>query len=91
LEEGCAPFFDISFPASHLIEQGDTVVAEYVFRATHTGTLTMPDGRVVAPTGTSPEVPCVTISEIRDRKFVSMRDYIDNLPVMTQLGLMPGT
>jgi ketosteroid isomerase-like protein len=31
LEEGCAPFFDISFPASHLIEQGDTVVAEYVF------------------------------------------------------------
>ena len=89
-EEFGAPFSDMSFPASLLIEQGDTVVAEYVFRATLTGALTMPDGRVVPP-GPSEEIPCVTIIEVRDGKVVSQRDYFDLVMGMTQLGLMPGT
>ena len=38
-EQGGAAFSDISFPASLLMEDGDTVVAEYVFRAMFTGPL----------------------------------------------------
>ena len=45
LEQGGEAFSDITFPASLVIENGDTVVAEYIFRATQTGPLTMPDGR----------------------------------------------
>ena len=41
--------------------------------------------------GKSNEVPCVTISQVREGKFVDMRDYFDLLTGMTQLGLMPDT
>ena len=90
-QEGGAAFSDISFPPSLLMEDGDHVVAEYVFRAMFTEPLTMPDGRVVPATGDPHEIPCVTISEVRDGKFVGMRDYFDLVVGLTQLGLMPGT
>jgi ketosteroid isomerase-like protein len=83
-------FSDMSFPASLLVEEGDIVVAEYVFRAMQTATVTMPDGRVVQP-GHPQEIPCVTICQIRDGKFINMRDYFDVLDGMAQLGLLPGT
>ena len=76
-EEGGAAFSEISFPASLLMEDGNSVVAEYVFRAMFTGPLTFPDGTVLPPTGNAQELPCVTISEVTDGKFVNMRDYFD--------------
>ena len=82
------PLPEISFPPSLLIEEGDHVVAEYVFRAMFTEPLTMPDGTVVPATGDAHEIPCVTISEVRAGKFVGMRDYFDLVVGLTQLGLM---
>ena len=87
-EQGGAAFSEISFPPSLLIEEGDHVVAEYVFRAMFTEPLTMPDGTVVPATGDAHEIPCVTISEVRAGKFVGMRDYFDLVVGLTQLGLM---
>ena len=76
-EQGGAAFSDLGLPASLLIEDVDIVVAEYVFRAMFTGPLTFPDGTVLPPTGNPQELPCVTISEVSDGKFVAMRDYFD--------------
>jgi hypothetical protein len=66
-------------------------VAEYTFRAVHTGALPMPDGTVVPPSGNIHSIPCVTIGEFRDGKFLAMRDYFDLMTSLTQLGLLPGT
>jgi ketosteroid isomerase-like protein len=89
-EEGGGAFSDMSFPPSLVLEVGDTVVVEYLFRATHTGPLTLPD-RVIPATGIASELPCVTIFEIRDGKFVNMRDYFDIMTGMGQIGALPST
>ncbi len=75
--DGGEAFSDMSFRSSLLIEDGDTVVTEYMYRATHTGPLTMPDGRVVPPTGNTREFPCVSIIEVREGKIANLRDYYD--------------
>jgi ketosteroid isomerase-like protein len=82
---------DISFPSSLLIEQGDAIVAEYTFRALHTGALPMPDGTLIPPSGNVHVIPCVTISELRDGKFAAICDYFDLMTGLSQLGLLPGT
>jgi steroid delta-isomerase-like uncharacterized protein len=85
------PFSDISLPPSLLIEQGDTVVAEYTWRGTHTGPLTMPDGSVFPALGKVLSHDCVTIAEVKDGRFVALRDYFDLMVGLKQLGLMPET
>jgi steroid delta-isomerase-like uncharacterized protein len=89
--EGHTAFSDVSLETSLVIEQGDTVVAEWAYRATHTGPLALADGSVIPATGKSEDLPCVTISEIRDGKFVAMREYFDLMTAMSQLGLLPTT
>jgi hypothetical protein len=90
-EQGGEAFSDISFPSSFLIEQDGVIVAEYTFRAVHTGELPMPDGTVIPPSGNVHVIPCVTISEFEDEKFAAMRDYFDLMTGLSQLGLVPGT
>ena len=82
-------FSDITFTTSLLIEQGDTVVAEWTSRSTHTGPFAMPEGSELAPTGKAVEHAGVTIVKVRDGKIASMRDYFDLMTVMSQLGLLP--
>ena len=91
LEAGDKAFPDQTTQTSLVIEEGDIVVAEWTYRGTHTGPLPMPDGTEIPATGKTVELPGVTVAEVRDGKFVSMRDYFDNAAMMTQLGLMPGT
>ncbi len=90
-EETDKPFADIRIETSQVIEEGDAVVAEWVWRATHTGPLVMPDGKEIAPTGKTVELAVATVAQIRGGMFVNMREYLDMVQLMTQLGLMPST
>ena len=85
------PFSDISFETTQVIEEGNALVTEWVWRATNTGPLTMPDGTEIPATQRAVELPGVSILSVRDGKITSQRDYFDNAPVMSQLGLIPGS
>ena len=91
LEAGGKAFPDIRLETSLVIEEGDTVVAEWTVRGTNSGPLPMRDGTEIPATGKTLEYPGVTVGEVRNGKFVTMRDYFDNVTVMSQLGLMPTT
>ena len=84
-----------AFPDRHIrplrwVEEGDTVVVEYEFTATHTGPFRLPDGTVLAPTGQHVSFPCVSIFEARGEKCARHTGYFDMAPLMMQLGvLMP--
>ena len=84
-------FSDLNIEASLVIEEGDTVVAEWTWRATHTGPMAMPDGTEIPPTGKTLEFPGVDIGEVRDGKFATLRGYFDTTAAMSQLGLIPGS
>ena len=91
LEETDKPFSDIRLETSQVIEEGDNVVAEWAWRATHTGPLVMPDGKEIAPAGKTVELAVATVAQFRGGLFVNMREYLDMVQLMTQLGLMPST
>jgi SnoaL-like polyketide cyclase len=74
---------------SQLIEEGNTVVAEWVWRATNTGPLAMPDGTEIPAMHNILDVPALSVALVRDGEFASQRDYFDNADGMRQLGLMP--
>ena len=82
---------DATIQRSLAIEDKDIVVAEFSFRATHTGPMGLPDGTEFAATGNTLEIPGVSVLKIRDGKVASFRDYFDTAALMGQLGLMPGS
>ena len=41
--------------------------------------------------GKGPSHDCVTIAEVKDTRFVALRDYFDLMVGLKQLGLMPDT
>jgi steroid delta-isomerase-like uncharacterized protein len=84
-------FPDEVIETSRLIEEGDTTVAEWTWRATHSGPFVIPDGNEIPATGKTVDVPGVSVVRVRDGKIASDCDYLDNAAVMSQLGLMPGT
>ncbi len=63
------------------IDQGDVV-------GTHTGTMRLPNGETVAPSGKEVRVRCADIATVRDGKIVRHDFYYDQLELMAQLGLM---
>jgi steroid delta-isomerase-like uncharacterized protein len=89
-EEVSKAFPDLRIETSRLIEEGDSVVSEWTWRATHGGPLAMPDGSEIPATGRTVEAPGVSVFTVQDGKIASQHDYWDNASVMSQLGLMPG-
>jgi steroid delta-isomerase-like uncharacterized protein len=87
-EEAHKPFSDLKMELSRLIEDGDTVAAEYRWRATQTGPIAMPDGTEIPATGKAMDLPGVSILTVRSGKFVDRRDYFDNMSMMNQLRVM---
>jgi ketosteroid isomerase-like protein len=85
------PFSDCVLETSTLIEEADTVVAEYTWRATNTGSLTMPDGSEIPAMGKTVELPVVSVITVKDGKIMAERDYADMAGIASQLGLMPNT
>ncbi|HEY1279865.1 MAG TPA: ester cyclase [Acidimicrobiales bacterium] len=83
-----------AFPDLHhrfisFVEQGDAFADEWVFVGTHTGSLVLPDGTELPPTGKRVEVRGMELVELRDGKIVVDNLYYDNLAVAAQLGLLP--
>jgi steroid delta-isomerase-like uncharacterized protein len=86
-------FFDAVFKAfsntqvdtSLVVEEGDTVVAEWTHRDTQTAVFVMLDGTETPASGSSLEIPAVTVAHVRDGKFVTTREYFDLSSVISQL------
>ena len=72
-----------------LFTEGDVVVEQARYLATHTGTLRSPDGAEVPATGKALDFPFVGIFRVDKGKISSIRLYYDQIEVFTQLGLMP--
>lgn len=91
MRDDLAAFPDRRINPSKWIEEGDTVAGEYEWTGTHTGPLSLPDGKELAPTGQQFTIRGVDIFEVRDGKTVAHRTYIDQLPIMIQAGVVAPT
>jgi len=65
-----------------------TAATELVFTGTHTGPMTTPNG-AIPPAGKRVNVQSVSILEIKDGLVASEHVYLDQLEMMSQLGLAP--
>jgi steroid delta-isomerase-like uncharacterized protein len=90
-EEADKPFSEIRMETSRLIEEGGMVVAEWVWRATHTSAFAMSDGTEVPATGKTVELPGLSVFMVRNGEFASERDYFDHAAFISRLGIMPGS
>jgi predicted ester cyclase len=89
LTQELAAFPDIEWGLLSYVEQGDAFADEWTFAGTHTGTLLLPDGTELAPTGKRVEVRGMELVRMRGDKIVVDNLYYDNLSVAVQLGLVP--
>ena len=81
---------DVTHTVVSFIEQGDAFADEWTFVGTHTGTLTLPDGTLLPPTGKRVEVKGMEVVRVGlDGKIVLNTLYFDNLAVAAQLGVIP--
>jgi steroid delta-isomerase-like uncharacterized protein len=72
---------------NNVVESGDTIVVEFVFRVRHTGPFVTPQG-IVPPTGKSGSVTSIAVYELREGKLAGSRGMYDRLELMSQLGLL---
>src|SRR5262245_54805284 len=74
-------FSDIAHRYVSYLEQDDAFADEWVFVATHTGPLLLPDGTELAATGKRVEIPGMELVKMRDGKIIVDNLYYDNLAV----------
>jgi steroid delta-isomerase-like uncharacterized protein len=91
MQEGDKPFSALRMETWRLIEEADTVVAEWTWWGTHTGPMATPDGTEIPATGKTVELPGVSVITVRGGKFATDREYWDAVDIGRQLGLIPGT
>jgi steroid delta-isomerase-like uncharacterized protein len=84
-----AAFSDLAHRYTSYVEEDDAFADEWVFVGTHTGSLVLPDGTELPPTGKRVEVQGMELVRVRDGKIVVDNLYFDNLAVAAQLGLLP--
>ena len=72
-----------------LLEQGDTIVAEWTWAATNTGPLALRDGTQQPPAGKRIQIKGMELAQLRDGKISAHRMYWDGLAIARQLGLLP--
>jgi steroid delta-isomerase-like uncharacterized protein len=72
---------------NNVIESGDTVVVEFVFRFKNTAPLVTPQA-TIPPTGKIVSLASISVYELRDGKLAGSRGMYDRLDLMTQLGLI---
>jgi steroid delta-isomerase-like uncharacterized protein len=72
---------------NNVIEAGDTIVVEFVFRFRNTGPVVTPQATIPA-TGKTASLPSIAVYELRDGKLAGSRGMYDRLALITQLGLM---
>lgn len=83
-------FPDVNHVVRSFVEQGVAFCDEWTFAGTHTGSLRLPDGRELAPTGKRVEVRGMEYCQVDDDGKLTVDTlYYDNLAVLVQLGLLP--
>ncbi len=68
-------------------DAGDVLVEECSWTGTNTGNIATPDGSTIPPTGKSVNLRNVLIWEYQDGKVKSVKNYLDMMTMMSQLGL----
>ena len=69
------------------IEAGDVLVEECSWTGTNTGPIAMPDGNTIPPTGNTVNIRNLMIWEYENGKVKSVKNYLDLMTMMSQLGL----
>jgi steroid delta-isomerase-like uncharacterized protein len=83
-------FPDVNHTVRSFVEEGDSFCDEWTFAGTHTGSLLLPDGRELAPTGKRVEVKGMEFCQVGDDGKLTVNTlYYDNLSVLAQLELLP--
>lgn len=82
--------FDSAFPGAQyelarVVEDGDTVAIEGVYRGTHNGALSMPDGNSLPATGRTVAAPFAVFLGVSGGAITSHRPYWDLAGFMAQL------
>jgi steroid delta-isomerase-like uncharacterized protein len=83
-------FSDAQIHVNTAVVEGDWVAMTGMFKGTHDGTLSGPDGDVPA-TGRRLEGRCSQFVRFMDGQAVEEYLYYDQMDVVTQLGLVPET
>jgi uncharacterized protein (TIGR02246 family) len=89
MNRGKAAFPDYAVTIDVMVEQGDTIAAEWTWAATNTGPLVRPDGTEMPPTGKRVESKGMDLTQMRDGKLAVYHMYYDNMARAGQLGLLP--
>jgi len=84
-----AAFPDRTVTPGVIVEQGDTIAAEWTVFGTHTGPLVMPDGTELPPTGKRIELKGMELAQLHDGKVAVHHQYWDNMALAGQLGVLP--
>ena len=58
------------------------------FTGTFKGPMTMPDGKVISPTGKSFKVEFCTVAHWRNGEIIEEKLFYDKISMMQQVGLM---
>jgi predicted ester cyclase len=80
---------DLAGSVDRATVSGDRVACEMVWRGTHSGPFTMPDGSVVPPSGKTTAVPGCMVLTFENGKCVEMNHYFDALWIMIEIGAIP--
>lgn len=84
-----AAFPDRAVTIELIVEQGDTIAAELTWAGTNMGSLVLPDGTEMAPTGKRVENRAMDLVQVRGEKAAMQHQYWDNMAFARQLGLVP--
>ena len=84
-----AGFSDLAYEVGSFVEQGDAFADEFTIAGTHTGSLTLPDGTQLPPTGKRVAIRGMEFVRVRDGRIVVDNLYYDNAAVLAQLGVVP--
>jgi len=82
-------FSDFTIVGDFHVADGGRVVCYNRATGTHDGTLVMPDGSEVPPTGRRLDAPFFGAFEVRDGRIASQLIYFDRMIVAESLGLLP--
>ena len=86
LQNAVNAFPDSTLTLTNVVANDSFVATQCIFRGTHTGALTMPQGEL-APTGRVVEVPAAGFFPMVNGKIAEYRRYSDVLAFLKQIGL----
>ena len=80
-------FPDMVGKCNNRVESGNTMFEECSWTGTNTGEINAPDGSIIPPTGKSVNINNCFVYEFENGKIKSMKNYLDTMSMMGQLGL----